>query len=42
MKEIVVVMLLKDGRQEIRGGEDLEIPVNLGIEPGAVDDHVGG
>ena len=30
--------MLGDGGQEVGGGEDLEIPVDLGIEPGAVDD----
>jgi hypothetical protein len=32
--------MLGDGGQEVGGGEDLEIPVDLGIEPGALDDHV--
>jgi hypothetical protein len=33
--------MLGDRGQEVRGGEDLKVAVNLGIEPGAVDDHVG-
>jgi hypothetical protein len=33
--------MLGDGGQEVGGGEDLEVAVDLGIEPGAVDDHVG-
>jgi len=32
--------MLGDGDQEVGGGEDLEVAVDLGIEPGAVDDHV--
>ena len=34
--------MLGDGGQEGGGGEDLEVAVALGIEPGAVDDHVRG
>jgi len=34
--------MLGDGGQEVGGGEDLEVAVNLGIEAGAVDDDVGG
>ena len=34
--------MLGDGGQEVGGGEDLEVAVDLGIEPGAVDDHVRG
>jgi hypothetical protein len=30
--------MLGDGGQEVGGGEDLEVTVDLGIEPGAVDD----
>ena len=30
--------MLGDGGQKVGGGEDLEIPVDLGIEPGAADD----
>ena len=30
--------MLGDGGQEVGGGEDLEVAVDLGIEPGAVDD----
>ena len=33
--------MLGDGGQEVGGGEDLEVAVDLGIEAGAVDDHVG-
>ena len=33
--------MLGDGGQKVGGGEDLEVAVDLGIEPGAVDDHVG-
>ena len=32
--------VLGDGRQEISGGEHLEVTVDLGVEPGAVDDDV--
>jgi hypothetical protein len=31
-----------DGGQEIGGGKDLEVAVDLGIEAGAVDDEVTG
>ena len=34
--------MLGDGGQEVGGGEDLEVAVDLGIEPGAVDDDVRG
>jgi hypothetical protein len=34
--------MLGDGGQEVGGGEDLEVAVDLGIEPGAVDDQVAG
>jgi hypothetical protein len=34
--------MLGDGSQEVGGGEDLEVAVDLGIEPGAVDDDVRG
>ena len=34
--------VLGDGDQEIGGGEDLEVAVDFGVEPGAVDDGVGG
>ena len=34
--------VLGDGGQEIGGGEDLEVAVDFGVEPGAVDDGVGG
>ena len=30
--------MLGGGGQEVGGGEDLEVAVDLGIEPGAVDD----
>ena len=33
--------MLGDGSQKVGGGEDLEVAVDLGIEAGAVDDHVG-
>ena len=33
--------MLRDGGQEVGGGEDLEVAVDLGIEAGAVDHHVG-
>ena len=33
--------MLGDGGQEVGGGEDLEVAVDLGIEAGAVDHHVG-
>ena len=33
--------MLGDGSQKVGGGEDIEVAVDLGIEPGAVDDHVG-
>src|SRR5664279_1918473 len=33
--------MLSDGSQKVGGGEDLEVAVDLGIEPGAVDDPVG-
>jgi hypothetical protein len=32
--------MLSDGRDEVGGGEDLEVAVDLGVEPGAVDDGV--
>src|ERR1039458_3044113 len=38
----LVRYMLRDGGQEVGGGEDLEVAVDLGIEPGAVDDHVRG
>ena len=34
--------VLGDGGLEIGGGEDLEVAVDFGIEPRAVDDGVGG
>ena len=34
--------VLGDGGQEVGGGEDLEVAVNLGIEARAIDDDVGG
>ena len=33
--------VLGDGGQEVGGGEDLKVAVDLGVEAGAVDDHVG-
>ena len=33
--------MLGDGGQEVGGGEDLEVAVDLGVEAGAVDHHVG-
>ncbi|MCX6930576.1 MAG: hypothetical protein NT154_46325, partial [Verrucomicrobia bacterium] len=30
--------MLGDGSEKVGGGEDLEVAVDLGIEPGAVDD----
>ena len=33
--------MLRDGGQGVGSGEDLEVAVDLGIEPGAVDDDVG-
>jgi hypothetical protein len=32
--------MLRDRGQEVGGGEDLEVPVDLGVESGAVDDDV--
>lgn len=32
--------MLGGGGQEVGGGEDLEVAVDLGIEPGAMDNHV--
>jgi hypothetical protein len=32
--------MLSDGRDEVGGGEDLEVAVDLGVEPGAVDNGV--
>ena len=34
--------MLRDGGQEVGGGEDLEVAVDLGVEPRAVDHHVRG
>ena len=34
--------VLGDGGQKVGGGKDLEVAVDLGIKPGAVDDEVAG
>ena len=39
---VALPTVLGDGGQEIGGGEDLEVAVDFGVEPGAVDDGVGG
>jgi hypothetical protein len=34
--------VLRDGGQEVGGGEDFEVAVDLGVEAGTVDDGVAG
>jgi hypothetical protein len=33
--------MLRDGGQKVGGGKDLEIPVDLGIEPGVMGESPG-